>query len=68
MTKKNSFHVLRVKLWQELPNCETQDGEWRGEIRQLETGKTSYFRNLEGFREGVRKLGITEEGWANYDD
>lgn len=60
MTTKSSIHVLRVKLWLELPNSETQEGEWRGEIRQLETGKKSYFRHLEGFSEGVRKLGITE--------
>jgi len=61
VTKKNSFHVLRVKLWQELANVGPQEGEWRGEIRQLETGKTSYFRNLEGFPDGVRKLGIGEK-------
>ena len=61
MSNDNSFHVLRVKIWLEFTDTNPPEREWRGEIRQLESGEVAYFQHLEGFAEGVRKLGIVED-------
>jgi len=61
MKRKNSFHILRVKIWSETPDPKLEKREWRGEVQRIETGETSYFRKLHGFPEAVQKLGILED-------
>ena len=61
MIANNSLHVLRVKIWLETTTSDPPEQEWRGEIQMLENGEVAYFRTLEGFADGIRKLGMVNK-------
>jgi len=61
MSKDDSLHTLRVKIWVETNEPTSKKREWRGEIKRLETGQVSYFRRLSGFRKSIKKLGIVKD-------
>ena len=61
MNSQNPIFVLRVKIWLEQSDTKPSKSEWRGEIKQLETGKVAYFQYFSGFADGLSKLGILED-------
>jgi len=60
MKDKDHVQVLRLKLWLERSDATPPATEWRGELKQLETGKVVYFRHFSGFSKGLSRLGIVE--------
>lgn len=61
MIADNSLNVLRVKIWLESTSSDPPEKEWRGEIQMLGSNEVAYFRTLEGFADGIRKLGLVND-------
>ena len=49
---------LTVTIWQEPSEVDPVAQEWRGSIETGEANEVAYFRYLEGFVNGVHRLGI----------
>jgi len=58
MSSDHPLHILRVTIWLEPLDTDPPDWEWRGKIESYETGEAVYFQHLEGFADGVHRLGI----------
>ena len=52
--------TLVVRLWFEGSEADPGAGEWRGEVKQVPSGRVFYFRGLDGLVERVRA--VIEEG------
>jgi hypothetical protein len=48
--------TLVVRLWFEGSEADPGAGEWRGEVKQVPSGRVFYFRGLEGLVERVREV------------
>lgn len=48
--------TLVVRLWFEGSDAEPAEGEWRGEVKQVPSGRVFYFRGLDGLVERVRAV------------
>jgi hypothetical protein len=46
--------VLRV--WLERDDASSLPGEWRGELKHVSSGRSAYFRTLEGLPPVLRRL------------
>jgi hypothetical protein len=54
-------HTLIIRVWPEPRELEGRDGEWRGEVRQVSTGETVFFRGLDALCPLVRRMIESEE-------
>ena len=52
--------TLVVRLWFEESAADPAASEWRGEVKQVPSGRILYFRGLDGLVERVREV-IAEE-------
>jgi hypothetical protein len=52
--------TLVVRLWFEGSATDPAAGEWRGEVKQVPSGRVFYFRGLDGLVDRVRAV-IEEE-------
>lgn len=52
--------TLVVRLWFEGSETDPGTGEWRGEVKQVPSGRVFYFRGLDGLVDRVRAV-IEEE-------
>jgi hypothetical protein len=50
-----------VKIWLESEEDALLPGEWRGEARDVLSGRIVYFRHLEGIAEAIRRLGALSD-------
>lgn len=46
--------ILRV--WLERDDASSTDGEWRGELKHVPSGRSAYFRTLQGLPPVLRRL------------
>ena len=53
--------TLIVRLWWE-PRPRSAEGEWRGEVKAVPSGRITYFRHLSGLPEAVQRLLERETG------
>ena len=52
-------YVLRV--WREATGLSRAGGEWRGEVRSVESDRVEYFHQLSGIVTAIEKLQEAEE-------
>lgn len=56
---RDRSHTFVLRLWFEIRSEDADEGEWRGEIRDVTTHSRVTFRHLEGLAAAVRELGLT---------
>lgn len=54
----NRTHTFILRLWFESGKELDQEGEWRGEIRDVTTRSTAHFRHIDGLTAAIRELGL----------
>lgn len=52
-------YTFVLRLWFEVRKEDDDNGEWRGELRDVTTRSRVSFRHLEGLAAAVRELGLT---------
>ncbi len=53
---ESSVCVLVVRLWLEPSEEVERNQEWRGDVRHVRLGKTTYFRHQDGVVGAIRRL------------